>query len=191
VIGQRLESAASRTEARDTEVAAISEEETFDLRELADRSGVPPAILRSLEASGLIRGRRLKSEHRYTHADVRAVSIILTLVGGGLPLEELMGVAHIQLDAAEKVAEGCVRLFMEHVRGPLQQTDLPQREQADRLVDALRLMLHGSAALLAYNFQRMVLNAAQQQLNEVGTRSERSALQREILRRLELDVLVQ
>jgi hypothetical protein len=35
----------------------------------------------------------------------------------------------------------------------------------------------------------MVLNAAQQQLNEVGTRSERSALQREILRHLEIDVL--
>jgi hypothetical protein len=52
-------------------------------------------------------------------------------------------------------------------------------------------MLHSSAALLAYNFQRMALNAVQEELNELGTRSERSALQREILRRLELDVLAQ
>ncbi len=119
------------------------------------------------------------------------MSIILTLVGGGLPLEELMKVARIQLDAAEDVAEGCVRLFMAHVRGPLQRMGLSQREQADRLVAALRLMLHSSAALLAYNFQRMVLNATQEELSEVGTRSERAALQREVLRRLELDVLAQ
>jgi DNA-binding transcriptional MerR regulator len=148
-------------------------------------------MLRSLEASGLIRPRRLNSESRYTHADVRAVSIILTLVGGGLPLEELMKVARIQLDAAEDVADGCVRLFMTHVRTPLERMGLSQKEQADRVVAALRLMLHSSAALLAYNFQRMVLNATQEELNELGTRSERSALQREILRRLELDVLSQ
>jgi DNA-binding transcriptional MerR regulator len=189
VIAQLLESGPPRAEQGDGESAEVVDEETFDLRELADRSGVPTPMLRSLEASGLIRPRRLNGEVRYTHADVRAVSIILTLVGDGLPLEELMRVARIQLDAAEDVAEGCVRLFMAHVRTPLQRMGLSQREQADRLVDALRLMLHSSAALLAYNFQRMIVNATQEELNELGTRSERSALQREILRRLELDVL--
>lgn len=191
VIGQLLDSGPSRAEPADGETTAAVDEETFDLREFADRSGVPTPMLRSFTASGLIRPRRLDGETRYTHADVRAVSIILTLVGDGLPLEELMKVARIQLDAADDVAEGCVRLFMTHVRGPLQQMGLTQREQADRLVAALRLMLHGSAALLAYNFQRMVLNAVQEELGELGTRSERSALQREILRRLELDVLAQ
>jgi hypothetical protein len=34
----------------------------------------------------------------------------------------------------------------------------------------------------------MVLNTAQQEINRSGTRSERAALQREILRRLELDL---
>jgi DNA-binding transcriptional MerR regulator len=189
VIGQRLESGAPRGAPDDAEADAVPDEETFDLRDLAERSGVPPAMLRSLEASGLIRSRHLNSESRYTHADVRAVAIILTLVGGGLPLDELMKVARIQIDAAERVAEGCVRLFMTNVRVPLQRMGLSQREEADRLVDALRLMLQSTAALLAYNFQRMVLNAAQQQLNEVGTRSERLALQREILRHLEIDVL--
>ncbi|HEX4540450.1 MAG TPA: MerR family transcriptional regulator [Acidimicrobiales bacterium] len=191
VIGQLLESGPPRADPTDGDVAEIVDEETFDLRELADRSGVPTPMLRSLEASGLIRSRRLNAEGRYTHADVRAVSIILTLVGGGLPLEELMKVARIQLEAAEDVAEGSVSLFMSHVRAPLQEMGLSQREHSDRLVAALRLMLHSSAALLAYNFQRMVLNAIQEEINELGTRSERSALQREILRRLELDVLAQ
>ena len=44
-------------------------EETLSLPELADRSGVPPAVLRSLEASGIIRPRHFGNELRYTTAD--------------------------------------------------------------------------------------------------------------------------
>ena len=189
VIGQLLESRQSRPEPTNGGLAEAVYEETFDLRELAERSGVPTPMLRSLEASGLLRARRLDGERRYTHADVKAVSIVLTLVGGGVALEELMKVARIQLDAAEDVAEGCVRLFLSSVRDPLHRTALSQREQAERLVAGLRLMLHGSTALLAYNFQRTLLNVAQEEINESGTRSERSALQREILRRLEVEVV--
>jgi hypothetical protein len=77
---------------------------------------------------------------------------------------------------------------MAYVREPLQKSGLPQKDEADQLVAALRLTLHSSAALLAYNFQRMMLNTAQQEINRSGTRSERAALQREILRRLELEL---
>jgi hypothetical protein len=50
-------------------------------------------------------------------------------------------------------------------------------------------MLHSATALMTYNFQRMVLNAAQEALEREGSRSERAALQREVARRrLELTI---
>jgi DNA-binding transcriptional MerR regulator len=186
-IGQILEPGKYRAESTKKEEEFLAEE-TLSLPELAERSGVPAPMLRSLEASGLIRGRHFDGDRRYTHADVKAVRVILTLVSGGLPMDELIRVARIQLDAAERVAEECVNLFMTYVRDPLQKSGLPPRDEADQLVAALRLTLQSTASLLAYNFQRMVLNAAQQEINRTGTRSERAALQREILRRLELDL---
>jgi DNA-binding transcriptional MerR regulator len=186
-IGQILEPGKYRAQPSQSEEGGVAEE-TFSLQELAERSGVPVPMLRSLEASGLIRGRQFEGDHRYTHADVKAVRLILTLVSGGLPMDELIRVARIQLDAAQKVADECVSLFMAYVRDPLQKSGMPQKEEAEQLVAALRLTLQSTASLLAYNFQRMVLNAAQQEINCTGTRSERAALQREILRRLELEL---
>ena len=48
---------------------------------------------------------------------------------------------------------------------------------------SFRLMLHAATALMTYNFQRMVLAAAQQALEQEGTSSERAALRRELERR--------
>jgi hypothetical protein len=115
--------------------------------------------------------------------------MLLSLLGGGLPMEELMKVARVQLDAAGVVADGAVELFMTYIRGPLRRSGLSQREEAERLVASLRLMLHSATALMTYNFQRMVLNAAQEALEREGSRSERAALQREVARRrLELTI---
>jgi DNA-binding transcriptional MerR regulator len=186
-IGQILEPGKYRGQPSDSKDEPLTEE-SFSLQELAERSGVPVPMLRSLEASGLLRGRQSEGDRRYSHADVKAVRLILTLVSGGLPMDELIRVARIQLGTAQQVAEECVSLFMAYVREPLQKSGLPQKDEADQLVAALRLTLHSSAALLAYNFQRMMLNTAQQEINRSGTRSERAALQREILRRLELEL---
>jgi DNA-binding transcriptional MerR regulator len=186
-IGQILEPTKYRASSSQTDDEVIAEE-TFSLQELAERTGVPGPMLRSLEASGLIRARHFDADRRYTHADVKAVRVILALVSGGLPMDELIRVARIQLDAAQRVADECVTLFMTYVRDPLQKSGLPQKDEAEQLLAALRLTLQSTASLLAYNFQRMVLNTAQQEINRSGTRAERAALQREILRRLELDL---
>src|SRR5438270_6350855 len=159
------------------------DEETLSLAELAERSRVPPAVLRSLEASGVIRPRRFGNELRYTNADVRAVRMVLSLIGGGLPMEEFMRVARIQLEAAEGVAEGAVELFMTYVREPLLRSGLSQKDEAERLVASLRLMIHATTALMTYSFQRTVLNSAQETIEREGSRAERAALRREIARR--------
>jgi DNA-binding transcriptional MerR regulator len=158
-------------------------ENRLTLAELAERSRVPPAMLRSLEASGVLRPRRSGRERWYTDADVLAVRMLLSLLGGGLPMEEFMRVASVQLDAAEVVAEGAVELFMKYVREPLRRAGLPQREEAERVVASLRLMMHAAAALMTYNFQRMVLTAAQEVVEQEGSQAERAALRRELARR--------
>ncbi|MBV8159500.1 MAG: MerR family transcriptional regulator [Acidimicrobiia bacterium] len=158
-------------------------EERLTLAQLAERSRVPPAMLRSLEASGVLRPRRSGRERWYTEADVRAVRMLLSLLGGGLPMEEFMRVAAVQLDVAQKVADGAIELFMAYARAPLLEAGLPHREEAERMVASLRLMMHSATALMTYNFQRMVLAAAQRAIEKDGSHSERAALKRELERR--------
>lgn len=158
-------------------------EERLTLVEVADRSRVPPSLLRSLEASGVLRPRRFGDERGYTAADVRAVRMLLSLLSGGLPMEDFMQVAHLQLDVAQQVADGAVDLFMRYVREPLVRSGLTQREEAERVVASLRLMIHAATTLMTYNFQRMVLNAAQEAIEKEGSRAEKAALRREVVRR--------
>ena len=94
-----------------------------------------------------------------------------------------MQVAHLQLDVAQQVADGAVDLFMRYVREPLVRSGLTQREEAERVVASLRLMIHAATTLMTYNFQRMVLNAAQEAIEKEGSRAEKAALRREVVRR--------
>jgi DNA-binding transcriptional MerR regulator len=160
-----------------------SDEELLTHRDVAERTGVHPAVLRSLEGSGVLRPRRFDGEPRYTEADVRAVRMLLTLLGFGLPLEDFLEVAKVQIETNDRVAAAAVDLFMRNVREPLLTQGLSQKAEAERLVAALRLMLHGASAMVGYHFQRAVLNAVQDELERTGSRSERAALRRELRRR--------
>lgn len=166
-----------------------TEEEMLSLAEVADRTRVPTAILRSLEASGVLRPRRFGNQRRYTKADVRAVRMLLGLIGGGLPMEDFMRVATIQLHAAEEVAAGAAELFMKYGRQHLGWEDLSGPQDSERMVAALGLMIRASTSLMAYNFQRMMLNAAEEAIDRDCSGEERTALHREIgRRRLELAI---
>jgi DNA-binding transcriptional MerR regulator len=175
--------AAALNEERPPEDVVESREELLSHRDVAERTGVHPAVLRSLEGSGVLRPRRFDGELRYTEADVRAVRMLLTLLGFGLPLEEFLEVAKVQIETNDRVAAAAVDLFMRNVREPLLAEELSQKAEAERLVAALRLMLHGATAMVGYHFQRAVLNAVQEKLEETGSRAERAALRRELRRR--------
>ncbi|MGI8794317.1 MAG: MerR family transcriptional regulator, partial [Acidimicrobiales bacterium] len=84
------------------------EEEQLSLRQVAERTRVPPSMLRSLEASGVLHPRRFGDEAGYTMADVRAVRMLLSLLGSGLPMEEFMRVARVQLEAIDEVVAGAL-----------------------------------------------------------------------------------
>src|SRR5581483_8399403 len=156
--------------------------DTLSLVDLADRTRVPPAVLRSLEASGIIRPDTTTGEPRFTSADVRAVKMLLSLIGGGVPMEQFMDVARVQLAANETIAQGAVDLFLRYVREALLTSHLSQKEES-RLVASFRLMLQAVSELMAYNFQRIALETLSKQLAEQGSRSERAALRRDTARR--------
>lgn len=160
--------------------AAADDDERLSVNEVAERARVPPSLLRSLEASGLLRPLRAGVETYYTPADVRAVRMVLTLVGGGVPLEDFMRVARTQIDAAATVAEGAVELFLRYVRQPLLDSDLTPAQEADRLVSALKSMLAAANGLVSYSVERMMLNLVEQRIESLGTGEEREALRREV-----------
>ncbi len=153
-------------------------EEHLSALDVADRARVPPSLLRSLEASGLVRPLKAGDECHYTGDDVRAVRMVLSLVGGGVPMEEFMRVARTQIDAASTVAEGAVELFLRYVRQPLIDSDLSPEQKADRLVTSFRLMLEAATGLISYNVHRMMLNLVEEEIERLGTGAEREALRR-------------
>lgn len=149
-------------------------EEAFTIETLAERTGVPPAVLRSFVASGLLRPRR----DRFTDADVRAVRSLLALIGTGVPMEEFMAVADVQLAAVERVAEGTFDLFLRYLREPLLARDLSSRSEAEKLAGGFQRLLDAVSGLLAYNFQRTIGAVAERHLDEHGTKAELAALRR-------------
>lgn len=156
------------------------QDEHLSLLELADRARVPPSLLRSLEASGLLRALKVGDDAHYTAEDVRAVRMVLSLVGGGVPMEEFMRVARTQITAATTVAEGAVELFLRYVRTPLLESGLSPEQEAERLVAAFRVMLQAATGLISYNIERMMLNLVEEEIERLGTGAERQALQREV-----------
>lgn len=177
---------------------------TLRLRDVAQRSGLPPEMLRALEASHLLRPHRIGRAYRYTDADVRAVRQVLTLLGVGMPLEEFLAIADPQLATADQLAEDAVGVWMRQVVERFRSdgsgtaevgaadggdgTDDPAADghddsNAGRVVASLRIMVAAISGLVAYNVERAVLNAAQAALATDGESAWLDALTREVTRR--------
>jgi DNA-binding transcriptional MerR regulator len=142
-----------------TSATAGTDDEHLTPQELADRSRVPLAVLRSLEASGVIRPRRGSGGPYYTGADVRAVKMLLTLIGVGLPMEEFMRLARLQIGTMQEVADGAVELYAKYVGEPLRSAGLDVVEEEQRAEAAFSLLVQAATSLVAYSFERMLRNA--------------------------------
>ena len=160
-----------------------AEEERLTLRQVAERTRVPPSMLRSLEASGVLQPRVDLPEAPYTTADVKAVRMLLSLISGGLPIEEFMAVARTQIETNAAVAEGAIDLFFRYVREPMLDSGIDEDKEAEQLVAALGLMLQATTTLISYNFQRRVLNGISEELERRGATRELEVLHREARRR--------
>jgi DNA-binding transcriptional MerR regulator len=164
-----------------------SDDEQFGLAALADRTGVPAPVLRSFVASGILHPRHDHAGvEAFTQADVHAMRALLALIGSGVPMEEFMAVAKVQLAAVAEVAEGTFELYLRYLRDPLLARNLPARSEAERMAAGLRLLLQSVGTLLTYNFQRTILDVAQRYIDENGTKAEQAALAKEVRRHFEL-----
>ena len=156
---------------------------TLRLRDVAEASGLPAEMIRSLEASHVVRPHRIGRAYRYTEADVRAVRRVLTLLGVGLPLEEFLAIADPQLATADHLADEAVEAWERHVISRIRAHDLAPEEEARRTVASLRLLVAAISELVAYNVERAVFNAAQAHVAVHDAPAVRDAVEREVLRR--------
>lgn len=162
------------------------DEEFLTLDQLAERTGVPAALVQAIEREGITLGRRVDGEERFTPADVEMVRLGLRLLEAGLPLGELLGLAREQHAAARAVAERAVRVFDEHIRRPIRESGVADEEAADRLVAAFRQMLPAVTALVAHHFRRVLLAVAEEHIDRFGDEAEIAAVRAESRRRLEV-----
>jgi DNA-binding transcriptional MerR regulator len=158
--------------AEDGSGAETGAEEFLTLDELAERSGVPQALIESIVREGLLVPRRHEGDARFTTADVDIVAAGLRLLETGLPMPELLALARRHHEATRETAEGAVAMFDTYVREPLRAADLSDDERADRLVEAFRVLLPSVTALVAHHFRRVLLEVAQEHLERVGEATE-------------------
>ena len=164
---------------------AAAPEEFLTLAELADRSGVPVALLDAVAREHLLVPRVHESEARYTTADIVVVQQGLRLLEQGLPLPELLALARRHHEITRDISETAVALFDRYVRAPLRASDVPDDEKADRLVEAFRTLLPAVTTLVEHHFRRVLLAVAQEHLESVGEATELAAVSAESARRLE------
>jgi hypothetical protein len=70
-------------------------------------------------------------------------------------------------------------MFDEHVRRPIQTSDLDDDVKADRLVEAFRTLLPTVTTLVANHFRSVLLEVAQEHLEAVGDPRELEAARNE------------
>ena len=152
-------------------------DERLTRAELAERARVPPSMLRSLEGSGILRPLPAGDdpEKPYSRADVRAVRMLLALVSAGVPMEEFMAVAKLQIETSELLAEGASKLFLRYVREPMLNGE-PHPEAAEEFADAFSMMVQAASWLVGYHVERTLVMAMAKELANVGTDEERKAL---------------
>jgi DNA-binding transcriptional MerR regulator len=162
-----------------------SPEEFLTIDELAERSGVPRALLDAVAREHLLVARVHDGEPRFTTADVAIVQEGLRILEQGLPLPDLLALARDHHETTRDIAEAAVELFDRYVRVPLRASDIPDDEKAERLVGAFRVLLPSVTALVAHHFRRVLLEVAQEHLESVGEATELAAVNAEAARRLE------
>ncbi len=195
-------------ESPEASLSLVEEREVLRLAEVAERSGVPVEVLRALEASGLLRPHHLEDGDRYSDADVRFVRNVLTLLGVGLSLEDLMRIARQQLETSDALGRDVMNAWSQLVGTRLRRTrsgaggdghdragrhgaggadgaDSPahvtrEAEHAARVAASIRALAAIVGQLVAYRVERAVLDAAQTEIEAEGTDAERAALARSL-----------
>jgi DNA-binding transcriptional MerR regulator len=155
--------------------AAVADEtggELLTLAQLARRADVPEELLQVVVDEGLLIPQQRDGVARFSADDAQLVTGGLRLLGAGLPLPELLALARRHHEMTRTIAEDAVVMFDEHVREPLREAPMSDRERADALVDAFRTLLPTVTSLVADHFRGVLLEVAQEHLEAVGEPAE-------------------
>jgi DNA-binding transcriptional MerR regulator len=187
LIGRVLSGDLDATDAPLAVAVAVAEdpEEFLSLAELAERSGVPHALLEAVSREGLLVPRIHDGAECYTTSDVEVVRAGLALLETGFPLSDLLALAREHNSATHDIAEQAVALFDRYVRTPLRASDRSDDDKAQQLVEAFRTLLPAVTALVEHHFRRVLLAVAQEHLESVGEVHEIAAASAESARQLE------
>lgn len=129
------------------------------LTDVAERSGVPVEVLRALAASRLLRPHHLGGGDLYSEADVRFVRQVLTLLGVGLSLDDLLRIAKPLLSASDELGRDVMSAWEELVGSRLrrpERADGGQAALAERVAESVRLLAAIVGQLVAYQVERAV-----------------------------------
>ena len=165
----------------------------YTLTELAEATGMPLALVKAIEAEGLLIPTRVGGQERYTDEDVAASRAGLRLLEWGIPLSDLLELARRHNEATEAVAAEAVDLFARHVREPLRHgavpdalvhptSDPPGGATGDVAVDGLLLayaeLLPAVNTLVGHHFTRTLVKVALAHVEQVGSDEEVRAIRR-------------
>jgi DNA-binding transcriptional MerR regulator len=162
---------------------------TFTLGGLAEATGIPLALLKALEAEGLLIPARGAGQERYTEQDVDASRAGLRLLEWGIPLTDLLDLARRHNEATEATARQAVELFARHVRDPLRSGSRPDAltvgqpadpadpvDAVDGLLRAYAELLPAVNTLVGHHFTRTLVRVALDHVEREGSDQEREAV---------------
>ena len=185
-----MSSAPSRPRAEDAAPVA-GDDVTYSLTELAEATGMPLALVKAIEAEGLLVPTRVGGQERYTEEDVAASRAGLLLLEWGIPLSDLLELARRHNQATEDVARTAVDLFARHVREPLRHGSLPDAlahpgeglpvgatgdPAVDGLLQAYAELLPAVNTLVGHHFTRTLVRVALAHVEREGSDREREAV---------------
>jgi DNA-binding transcriptional MerR regulator len=146
----------------------VDDPEPLSLEAFAAASGVPASLIQAVEREGIRIARDVDGEPRYTASDIELVRTALKLLEFGLPLGELLGLAREADGALRGLADRAVDLFDDHVRRPIRDTAGDAGRVAEQTVEAFRELLPAVTELVSRHFRRVLLEAAEERIDDVG-----------------------
>ncbi len=163
-VGER----AGESEAGSTEplLSALVQESvgarTLSREEFAEEAGIPEALVRAAESTGLIAPLSVEDEDRFTEADLEVAKSALFFLESGIPLQVLLETAQIHVANIEKVCDMAIDLFDDHVRKAG-----PAADNSEAITGVFRDLLPQVTKVVALHFQRTLVNRALKRLEGV------------------------
>lgn len=134
--------------------------------ELADRAGLPVAVVEAVAREGLLHPVPDADPPRYTADDVTVLTAGTTLLEAGLPLGELLDLARRTDQTLRGLADHAVEVFLDFVRDPVRGTTDDPDAAAEQLVTAFRSMLPATGELVGAHFRRLLVAAARARVED-------------------------